>query len=222
MIKFFEESLSHTSLVGNIILFFLIFSTVFLVPLFPLNWHHYSYSILFTFLFYATVLILDKHWKPMLIIAIFLTLVEWAVSVMHLVYLTAISRLLILLFFNFVVIFLILQIASTQQVSLKVILSSINGYLLLGLVFSLLLGLTHRIYPDAFNFPEGVDQTVSRMSDYIYYGFVTLTTLGYGDIAPQIPIAKSVAILTSVSGQIYLAVIIALLVGKYAGSTHQE
>ena len=222
MKKFFEESLSHTSLVGNIILFLLVFSTVFIVPLFPLKVHGYSYSILFTFLFFTTVLILDKHWKPMLAIAIFLTFLEWVMSVMHLVYLTAFSRLLILLFFNFVVIFLILQIASTQQVSLKVILSSINGYLLLGLVFSLLLGLTHRIFPDAFNFPEWVDLTASRTSDYIYYGFVTLTTLGYGDIAPQIPIAKSVATLTSVSGQIYLAVIIALLVGKYAGSTVQE
>jgi hypothetical protein len=47
---------------------------------------------------------------------------------------------------------------------------------------------------------------------------VTLNTLGYGEITPTVPFAKSISILISTSGQIYIAVIIAMLVGKYAGS----
>jgi hypothetical protein len=222
MKKIFEEYFSHTSLVGNVLLFVLVFSVVFLATLFPIEWHSHIYSILFTLLFFVTAMILETHWKRMVTIAFILAIIEWVVSLLDLIYLTALSRLLIIIFFAFVVIILILQIARTKVVSLQVILSSINGYLLLGLVFSLILGVIHKIQPAAFTFPELLDTTIIRTSDYIYYGFVTFTTLGYGDIAPQIPIAKSMAIFTSVSGQIYVAVIIALLVGKYAGSAYQE
>ena len=167
-------------------------------------------------------MVLDTHWKRMVTIAFILAIIEWVVSLLDLIYLTALSRLLIIFFFAFVVMMLILQIARTKAVSLQVILSSINGYLLLGLVFSLILWIIHKVQPEAFNFSEIMDSTIIRTSDYIYYGFVTFTTLGYGDISPQIPSAKSMAILTSVSGQIYIAVIIALLVGKYAGGANQE
>jgi hypothetical protein len=222
MKKIFEEYFSHTSLVGNVLLFVLVFSVVFLATLFPIEWHSHIYSILFTLLFFVTAMILETHWKRMVTIAFILAIIEWVVSFMDLIYLTAFSRVLIILFFAFVVIILILQIARTKVVSLQVILSSINGYLLLGLLFSLILGVIHKVEPSAFNFPELMDTTIIRTSDYIYYGFVTFTTLGYGDISPQIPIAKSMATLTSVCGQIYIAVIIALLVGKYAGGAHQE
>jgi hypothetical protein len=221
MKKFLDNSFTLMSSVGNTLLFFLVFSVIFVVPLFPAPWHGNIYSILFTFLFFVTVMILDKHWRTMLTLAVILTGLEWLVSHLELTYLTALSRLLIILFFAFVVVILIFQIARTKEVSMQVILSSINGYLLLGLVYSLILGVIHKIHPEAFNFPEVVNTAINRTSDYLYYGFVTFTTLGYGDISPQIPVAKSMAILTSVSGQIYLAVIIALLVGKYAGSTNR-
>jgi voltage-gated potassium channel Kch len=222
MKKFLDNSFTLMSSVGNTLLFFLVFSIVFGVQMSPLHWHGTIYSILFTLLFFVTVMILDKHWRIMLTVAVFLTGLEWVVSYLELIFLTAISRFLIILFFAFVVVILIFQIARTKEVSTQVILSSINGYLLLGLVYSLLLGVINKIHPEAFNFPEVVSSTINRTSDYIYYGFVTFTTLGYGDISPQIPVARSMAILTSVSGQIYLAVIIALLVGKYAGRAHRE
>jgi len=54
--------------------------------------------------------------------------------------------------------------------------------------------------------------------DYSYFTFVTMTTLGYGEITPILPFARSISILISTSGQIYIAVIIAMLVGKYAAT----
>ena len=50
---------------------------------------------------------------------------------------------------------------------------------------------------------------------YIYYAFITMTTTGYGDIVPLTPVARSLAVFISVTGQLYVAVVIALLVGKY-------
>jgi hypothetical protein len=78
---------------------------------------------------------------------------------------------------------------------------------------------------EAFSFPHAssiLGSKVSYFGDYLYHGFVNYTTLGYGDILPQVPFAKSLAILMSVSGQIYLAVIIAMLVGKYVGASGKD
>ncbi|RLD54311.1 MAG: hypothetical protein DRJ05_14905, partial [Bacteroidetes bacterium] len=65
------------------------------------------------------------------------------------------------------------------------------------------------------NFIESKDVNFQH---YIYYTFVTISTLGYGDITPQGDIGKSLAILISVSGQLYIAIIIAMLVGKFSGN----
>jgi hypothetical protein len=74
---------------------------------------------------------------------------------------------------------------------------------------------------NAYKFPEAIDltgRTSAYLHEYIYYTFVTFTTLGYGDIIPLKPISKSLALLISISGQIYVAIIIAMLVGKYASN----
>ena len=100
---------------------------------------------------------------------------------------------------------------------------SISGYLLLGLVFSLIVAVVVAIHPGAFNF-DVIDPKYGNLgfyqSEFIYYAFVTYTTLGYGEIVPVIPFAKSLAVLIAVSGQIYLTVIIAMLVGKFLSHSH--
>jgi len=97
---------------------------------------------------------------------------------------------------------------------------SINGYLLLGMSFSILIALVCVIDPTAFSFKHLTGQmnpSISYISNYIYFGFVTLSTLGYGDVVPISPAAKSLAIFTSITGQMYVAIIIAALVSKYLG-----
>ncbi len=51
--------------------------------------------------------------------------------------------------------------------------------------------------------------------DFVYYSFVTLTTLGYGDVSPVGPVAKSLAYMESVVGQFYIAILVASLVGAH-------
>jgi hypothetical protein len=95
---------------------------------------------------------------------------------------------------------------------------SINGYLMLGLSFSILIALVCVIDPNAFSFrhlSETMDPAISYVSNYIYFGFVTLSTLGYGDVVPLTPAARSLSIFTSITGQMYVAIIIAALVSKY-------
>ena len=133
----------------------------------------------------------------------------------------AISKFLNFLFFSFIVISLIRQIASAHDVTKHVILKAVNGYLLMGLVFTFLIGLMIQFDPMSFNFSSDGE---SNLHDSMYFGFVTFATLGYGDLLPVKPYAKSLSILIAVCGQLYVAVIIALLVGKFssqAGSSHR-
>ncbi|MEE9452061.1 MAG: potassium channel family protein [Gammaproteobacteria bacterium] len=88
---------------------------------------------------------------------------------------------------------------------------AICTYLLLGLAFSYLYVLISTIDSNAFAY--SLEQVGTE--DYIYYSFVTLTTLGYGDIVPILKIARTVSWLEAVTGQIYLTVLIAQLVALY-------
>ncbi len=52
--------------------------------------------------------------------------------------------------------------------------------------------------------------------ELVYYTMITLTTAGYGDITPQLPISQSLSMLIAVTGQFYVAIIVAILVGKFS------
>jgi hypothetical protein len=55
----------------------------------------------------------------------------------------------------------------------------------------------------------------NQLSELLYYSFVSMTTLGYGDLTPVKPLARTVAYLEAIMGQFYVAVLVAWLVGMY-------
>lgn len=109
---------------------------------------------------------------------------------------------------------LIKHISANKNVSLGVVIQAISGYLLIGIIGSLLFGMLLVFDADAVTIASGND----RFSSIIYYTFITLTTIGYGEIVPVSVTARSISILIGVSGQIYLTVVIAMIVGKYISS----
>jgi len=94
------------------------------------------------------------------------------------------------------------------------IIGSLCIYLLIGIIWGLIYIFIAILYTEPIN---GIAQTseYTQIWDYIYYSFVTLTTLGYGDITPSMPIIRSLAYLEAVCGQFYLAILVASLVGAY-------
>ncbi|NMM48271.1 potassium channel family protein [Marinigracilibium pacificum] len=122
------------------------------------------------------------------------------------------------LFFFYIVFKLIFIIAAAKKVSSSVIIEAINGYLLLGLSLSLIIAFAYTYDNNSFNFSANqavLDQGVgSRTGIFLYYGFVTLTTIGYGELIPTSNFGRSIAIFTGVAGQLYLAIILAFLIGK--------
>lgn len=116
------------------------------------------------------------------------------------------------LFFIIVTVALVSHVAKAREVYRSTLLSAINSYLLIGLTLSILFLILDIFVPGSFN---QTDAAEGGLSAFVYYGFVTLTTLGYGDITPNTPLARSLASFTALFGQLYLVIIMALIIGKF-------
>ena len=88
--------------------------------------------------------------------------------------------------------------------------AALSAYLLAGIFFGLFYWVLQQSWPGTF----AVTGEFSRMSA-IYFSFVTLATLGYGDIVPRSDVARGLAIVEGVGGQLFLAVMVARLVSLY-------
>ena len=91
------------------------------------------------------------------------------------------------------------------------------GYLLLGIIWSLLYCATEMASPGSFVMSvPGQDHRAAApldRSDLSYYSFITLATVGYGDVTPTTQLARTLAWTEAITGQFYLAILVAGLVG---------
>ena len=87
-------------------------------------------------------------------------------------------------------------------------------YLLIGFIWANMLFILYHFLPDSFQFSVQINHEDNNMFNFIYYSFETLTTLGYGDILPMTPLAKTLIILEALIGPLYLAILIGRLVSK--------
>ena len=127
-------------------------------------------------------------------------------------FINGLLRAMVIFYFLTVVFKFIALVSERKTVDNYVIIEAINGYLLLGIAFSLLIAFSMIYFPDAFNF--SIPDDGSMPYDPFYYAFVTLSTLGYGDKLPLKDPAKAVSLLITLSGQFYLVTIMAFIVGK--------
>ncbi|GHO62414.1 hypothetical protein KSC_013060 [Ktedonobacter sp. SOSP1-52] len=98
-------------------------------------------------------------------------------------------------------------------INMQTLLGALCIYLLIGLFF----GCLYTVFD--FLIPVSVFTTIVKptISDYLYFSFVTLTTLGYGDLAPEGGFARSLVVIEALSGQLYLVTVIALLISYISG-----
>ena len=97
------------------------------------------------------------------------------------------------------------------------IIAGICGYIILGLFWSDIIGIVDLFCPVGFRTADGLT-SIGDNGALLYYSFVTLTTLGYGDIAPASPWTRMLAVLEALSGTLYLAVFIASIVSQKLGT----
>lgn len=202
----------------NALLLLCIILIVYFVPFLSVLYHRLAYSFLFSSIFILCTFSLNhRNRNSIIAVGILLTIITWVALLIELPEFFVVSKIGQALFFVFIVIQLVRQTATARNVSVRVIADSINGYLLVGIIYAIVVTAIVRFQPEAFHFPEGyMDNRELITSKMFYYTFVTYTSTGYGDITPILPATRSLATLISTTGQLYLAIIIAMLVGKFS------
>lgn len=214
-----------TSAISSFILLAGVAFTVFLIPLFPVGWQKLMYQVFFTIIYFAAVFNMEKYRNKILWFSIVAFLLNWISEFNHPESMPPLSKIINIAFFSFIVGSLVSQVAKAKTVTVKVILEAINGYLLVGIVFATTIAIIGQYDHTAFSFygSESPSSPVGpSLSKHLYYTFITMTTVGYGDMLPVAPYARSLATLIAITGQFYLGIIVAMLVGKYASQRNDK
>jgi hypothetical protein len=123
-----------------------------------------------------------------------------------------------ILFLAFTLGCLLIAVVRVKTVVKDTIYAAVSVYLMMAGVWALLYLLLYTVQPHAFAVNFKHVTAVVGWSDFLFYSFVTLTTTGYGDIVPITAQARSLSILEAVAGTMYIAVLVARLVGLYASA----
>ncbi len=128
-------------------------------------------------------------------------------------------------FFGFTAVSILISIMTESRITTDTLFGSFCVFFLLALVWAAIFGVLNFFNPNSFHFeippqplyPNEADANV-KLGYFVYYSFSTLTTLGLGDITPVSLPARFISVLEAAVGQLYLAVLVARLVGMHLSS----
>jgi hypothetical protein len=131
------------------------------------------------------------------------------------------------IFYGFAIVAVLSRVSRYRRVTLDEISGAVSAYILLGLFFSIIYLWLELLQPGSFYISTRVNPNIAvDYSDFVLFSFEMLTTLGSADITPLTHIARVVAILESVTGVVYVAVLVGGLVGmlisEQLGRKHKQ
>ena len=132
---------------------------------------------------------------------------EWLVTIRYLAMVLFLLWVCLLLLHDIII--------RSHTVTTDLILGAINVYLMVGVGHAFLYGLIEHLQPGSFTGLEALGNVAEPIIRFIYYSFVTMTTLGYGDVSPLTSYAMTASYAQAMFGQLYLAILVARLVGLY-------
>ena len=123
-------------------------------------------------------------------------------------------------FFILATVFAFQRVLEDEYVDINRIAGAISIYMLIGLIWTSLYFFLSLLDPQSFNGLSDTSSAALKLHDTIYmdllyYSYVTLSTLGYGEITPASRAAQSLSYLEAICGVMYVAVLVAALVGSY-------
>ena len=131
-----------------------------------------------------------------------------------------------IVFLSHIVMAMLKFILQQTRISTDTVFAALCIYLLVGIVWAIVYSLLEQVQPGAFSYAHAEKHQMRFGSEgtslAVYFSFVTMTTLGYGDIAPVSTTARSLAILQAIFGQLYLTVLVAWLVGLHIAHSRLE
>ncbi len=135
--------------------------------------------------------------------------------------LSIVHILLMLFFFSLTCWVAVRQVLFSGRVDGNSIVGAICIYLLLGMIWAMLYLLIERIAPGSFKGLPGTADSAT-VDALLYFSFISLTTMGFGDITPTLPLARFLTYLEGLVGQFYLAILVASLVGARVSAWQQK
>ena len=195
------------------ILIFIIGNPFIKDPL-PLRFHFLT-DLFITIIFITATHALSEKKRQLtisILLAIPLLILVWSKYVIDNFYIDILGYIFAALFLGYIVICLADFIFEQKEVTKEVIAAALIIFLLVALVWTFVYAVLDAVYPGSFSFGT---KPGSDIYHFVYFSFVTLTTLGYGDIVPLTERARALVIMEAVVGQIYLVVGVAWLVGMH-------
>ena len=118
-------------------------------------------------------------------------------------------------FYSIVTYQLIVQVLTMERVQISTLLGLVSGYICLGLIGAMLCIIIEMFAPGSFSGIRPSDGVLPNVEDIVYYTYITLLTIGYGEIVPVSDLARKASLLIGLAGQFYLVIITAVVVSKY-------
>ena len=174
---------------------------------------HYLMDIFFFVIFLSAVYAVSQKRSTFIIALVMALLLEILIWLSHLTDISSfriIGNILTILFTGYTATIILSYLFTEDEITGDVIMGAICVYFLIGLAWAFIFFTLELLQPGSFQMPQGQGIDLSHFS---YYSYVTLTTLGYGDITPISTQARSLALLEAIMGQLYLAILVARLVG---------
>ncbi len=221
-------------LLGSLVALFLFMPLV--QQLFPGKSHtfgRFSVTVLFVIMLLSSILAISKRAaveRIALCLALPAIIFDLAVLVNDVFLVELSAHLFNIAFLGFTGLVILAYVFSVREVTFNTISASLCVYFLMGLMWAVVFSLLTLIDPASFyiGFEEhAASQTAMHFGGGnsvfpIYFSLVTITTLGYGDISPATPIACTFSACEAVMGQLYLAVLVARLVGLHTSQSFRK
>jgi voltage-gated potassium channel len=165
-----------------------------------------------------------SHKKGHVIAGVFLAVVMLASMWLQYAYpnkgILAIGMIAGVIFIAVVIVNILRFMFKSEEINREIIYAAILLYLLTALMWAFVYTFLELIDPASFNID--LSQPEGYLLVFQYYSFVTITTLGYGDITPVTEVAKAFSVLEAVFGQLYLVVVVAWLVGMHVSKKSKQ
>lgn len=198
------------------IFLYMLFVSFFIAPFIDSPAVRLLTSLLFSLLMIAGVVSMSHHTSIRMVAATVACLaisLRWLKHIMPTPLIVKLGTLAILVFMVMLTVVTLSKVFGKGRVTSHKVKGAIAAYLLFGITWSLLYGLLDQILPNAFSLAAAVDAfTPERQETLTYFSFVTLTTVGFGDITPTHEISRMFVVMEALIGQLYPATLLARLV----------
>ena len=191
-----------------------------LIPAYFPDAHSWIYRLILVLILLPSLYLVAHNRKELffgVLLAVPITLTGWSSEIVNETLRLYVNSVLHIVFMSYIAWYLLVYLFEKNEVTTDMIFAAICLYFLLGLIWNMIYFMVELHFPGSFNIttPPNAPDRQLLLEEFGYFSYVTLTTLGYGDVTPESRVARSWASMEAIIGQLYIAVVMARLVGLH-------